>query len=267
MPEGPEVRRFGLDLAKSVSNRKLLSVKIMSGRYVKNLPEGFEEFCDACPLTILAVGVHGKFLYWLLEDERSVWNTLGMSGQWSMSPTKHARAEFRLDEFSIYYNDTRNFGTLKFVQGKVPLIEKLESMGPDLLSEPCDDEVFKQRIRTKITKTVAQAIMDQGVVAGVGNYIKSDSLWLAGISPHRKVSTLTDIDLVRLNQAIRTIMVSSFESGGATIRSYRNLNGNSGEYGSKFLAYNRKVDEDGNEIIKEKTKDGRTTHWSPVRQR
>jgi formamidopyrimidine-DNA glycosylase len=266
MPEGPEVRHFAIDLAKSISNRKLLSVRILSGRYLNNSPEGYEELVESCPLTVLAVGVHGKFLYWLLEDERSIWSTLGMTGQWSNAPTKHARVEFKLDEFSIYYNDTRNFGTLKFVQGKVPLIDKLESLGPDLLSEECSDEVFKQRIRMRLSKTITQALMDQGVVSGVGNYIKSDSLWLAKISPHRKVSSLTDDELVRLNRAIRVIMTSSFEHGGATIKTYKNFNGKSGEYGSRFLAYNRAVDEDGNEIIKEKTKDGRTTHWSPERQ-
>ena len=108
--------------------------------------------------------------------------------------------------------------------------------------------------------------MDQSVISGVGNYIKSDSLWLAKISPHRKVSSLADDELTRLNRAIRSIMVTSFESGGATIKTYKNFNGENGEYGSRFLAYNRAIDEDGNEIVKEKTKDGRTTHWSPERQ-
>ena len=62
-------------------------------------------------------------------------------------------------------------------------------------------------------------------------------------------------------------MISSFESGGATLRSYAQFDGSSGEYGSRFLVYNRKVDQDGNSVVKEKTKDGRSTYWSPDRQK
>ena len=62
-------------------------------------------------------------------------------------------------------------------------------------------------------------------------------------------------------------MKESFESGGATIRTYKDFNGESGEYGNRFIVYNQKQDPLGNPVIKEKTKDGRTTHWVPAVQR
>ena len=267
MPEGPEVRRYAIDLSKVVTGRSLESVTIVSGRYAKSPPEGIEDFQEALSLNVLGTGVHGKFMYWLLEGTWSIWSTLGMTGAWSSKPSKHTRFKFVLDGETVYYNDIRNFGTMKFVKGPQPLIDKLKKLGPDLLSEKCEDDVFISRLRTQDSKLIVQALMDQSVVAGVGNYIKADSLWLAGISPHRKVSDITDEELVKLNASIRDVMVASFNSGGATLRSYAQFDGSSGEYGSRFLVYNRKVDEDGNSVVKEKTKDGRSTYWSPDRQK
>ncbi len=267
MPEGPEVRRYAIDLSKVVTGRSLQSVSIVSGRYAKTAPEGIEDFQEALSLNVLGTGVHGKFMYWLLEGTWSIWSTLGMTGAWSSNPSKHTRFKFILDGETVYYNDIRNFGTMKFVKGPQPLINKLKKLGPDLLSEKCDDDLFISRLRSQDSKLIVQALMDQSVVAGVGNYIKADSLWLAEISPHRKVGDISDEELRKLNNAIRDVMVSSFESGGATLRSYAQFDGSAGEYGSRFLVYNRKVDQDGNSVIKEKTKDGRSTYWSPDRQK
>ncbi len=266
MPEGPEVRRYALDLSRAVTGKTLNSVSVVSGRYTKKPPDGADIFEEELPLHVLGTGVHGKFMYWLLEGTWSIWSTLGMTGEWSIHPNKHTRFKFVVDDEMIYYNDIRNFGTMKFVKGPQPLIEKLKSLGPDLLSEKCPDHLFVQQMRTQDAKLVVQALMDQSVVAGVGNYIKSDALWLAEISPHRKVEEISDRELVKLNDAVREVMVTSFQSGGATLKSYKQFDGNLGEYGSKFLVYNRKVDLDGNEVVKEKTKDGRSTFWSPKRQ-
>jgi len=266
IPEGPEVRRYAVDLAKRVSGRTLLEVSIKSGRYLKKTPVEFKRFSDDLPMHILGAGAHGKFLYILLEQQNSIWSTLGMTGKWSDQKEQHTRVEFVLNDGSVFYNDIRNFGTLKFVKGKEALIKKLQSLGPDLLSEECPNDVFISRLRTQNKKTIVQALMDQSVVAGVGNYIKADALWLSKLSPHRIVSGISDEDLIILNKSIRQIMVESFQSGGATIQSYSDFNGNPGEYGSKFIVYNKKVDPDGNPVSSEQTKDGRTTWWSPKRQ-
>ena len=105
--------------------------------------------------------------------------------------------------------------------------------------------------------------MDQSVIAGVGNYIKAESLYLAKLSPHRTVESLSDDDLILLKQKIQEVMTESFASGGATIRTYKNFNGESGEYGDRFIVYNQKTDPVGNPVVKEQTKDKRKTHWVP----
>ena len=108
--------------------------------------------------------------------------------------------------------------------------------------------------------------MDQSVIAGVGNYVKAESLWLAKISPHRKIENLSSHEISVLNHSIQTVLRESLQNGGATLRTYKNFDGSEGQYSSRFAAYNQKKDPDGNDIVKEKTADGRTTHWVPLVQ-
>ena len=268
MPEGPEVRRYGIDLAAASSQKILESISVLSGRYAKKCIPGMSELNSRLPVKVTGVGVHGKFLYWILKNDFYIWNTLGMTGHWSAEKRKHSRVEFRFaDDSCVYYNDQRNFGTLKFVRGRHSLLKKLESLGPDMLASDIHDRVFVERIRSKPKWTIVKALMNQSIVAGVGNYVKADSLWLARISPNRIVSTLTEDELSRLNSSIKSVLRESFRSGGATIRTYENFDGSLGEYSSRFLVYNQKKDPDGNNVIREKTEDGRTTHWVPILQK
>lgn len=263
MPEGPECRRYAIDLAERVSNRTLQSIELVSGRFQKKAPGGFESFITQLPIKVVGAGVHGKFIYWILTDELSIWSTLGMTGAWSAVQTKHTRVKFNLNDGAVFFNDQRNFGTLKFVRGKHQLIEKLKSMGPDMLAEDVSDELFIERIRAKPKWEITEALMEQTLVAGVGNYIKSDSLWLARINPFRKVHDISDEELINLNRSIKHVMRESFQSGGATIKTYKSFDGSEGKYSRRFLVYNQDADPDGNEVVKCTTDDNRSTFWVP----
>ena len=266
MPEGPEVRKMAQDLAKVWSGKTLLEANILSGRYTKKPPTGLDVFLGNLPTKVAGVGVHGKFLYAILENETFAWFTMGMTGSFSQEKTKHSRVEFVFADGKTYFTDIRNFGTVKFVKGKHKMIEKLESLGPDLLAEDITDQEFVLRMEAKAKWPLCKALMDQSVVAGVGNYIKSDSLWLARLSPNRLVRDCTEDELINLKNCIRRVMLESFSSGGATIRTYKNMDGSKGEYASRFLVYNRKEDCDGNPVTKEQTADGRASYWCPAVQ-
>lgn len=265
MPEGAEVRKYGQSLAEKVSGTTLTSVNIVSGRYTKKLPEGFESFCNQLPASVVGVGVHGKFLYWILANDTYIHSSLGMTGHWTDQKADHVRVEFVTSRGIVRYSDQRNFGTLKFTTGKRTLIEKLEALGPDMLSEVSDDQ-FIECVRKKPAWSIAKAVMDQNIIAGVGNYVKAESLWLSKLSPHRIIEELTDHDLKILNHSIQTVLRESLQNGGATLRTYRGFDGSVGQYTSMFAVYNQLQDPDGNEVIKEKTTDGRTTHWVPAVQ-
>ena len=263
MPEAPEVRSMAMSLAKLWSGKTLKEVEILSGRYTKKPPTGLDMFEASLPTKVIGVGVHGKFSYAILENETFAWFTMGMTGSWTREQTKYSRIKFSFEGFDTYYTDIRNFGTVKFVRGKHKMIEKLESLGHDLIAEDMDNEEFIIRMNAKAKWPICKAIMDQSIIAGVGNYIKADSLWLARLSPNRLVGDCTDEELINLKDCIRRVMLESFNSGGATIRTYKNIDGEEGDYGNRFLVYGRKEDIDGNPVVREETKDGRATYWCP----
>ena len=101
--------------------------------------------------------------------------------------------------------------------------------------------------------------MDQSKISGCGNYIKSESLYRAGISPHNNIKNLSDESLIKLLHVLKKVMKESYELKGATISTHYDFDGEKG--GFNFKVYGKLNDEFGNVIIKEKTLDGRTTHW------
>jgi DNA-formamidopyrimidine glycosylase len=267
MPEGPEVRRMSQDLARVVSEKTLVGINVISGRYTKKDIKGLTEINRELPTKIIGAGCHGKFIYVLTSSGHNIWNTLGMTGRWTNQRTKHSRIELQTEgEKSIYFEDVRNFGTLKVVYGKNALIKKLKSLGPDLLADDIDEEFFVARLREKNDKNITKVIMDQKVFSGVGNYVKAEALWLSEIDPKHDVEDISDKKLTILCKAIKNVLRESYNTGGATFKTHKNFSGELGDYSHRFLCYGRKVDAEGNKVEKIQTPDGRTTHWSPSKQ-
>ena len=122
MPEGPECTRTANQVNRAGYGKKLVNIHVVSGRYTKKLPTGFGNFYIALEeqsLPIQRVTNKGKFIYWEFGDLLPIcwmYTTLGMTGNFKTKPSKHTRIAFYFDDASsIYYNDQRNFGTIKFV--------------------------------------------------------------------------------------------------------------------------------------------------------
>jgi len=122
-------------------------------------------------------------------------------------------------------------------------------------------------LELRARSTVAEAVMDQRVIGGVGNYIKAESLWRARISPHRTVISLDVSEFTELHASITSVAASAYAAGGATIETFRDPDGNVGNATANFSCYGRRTDAEGGEVRRELTRDGRTTWWSPSRQR
>ena len=263
MPEGPECTRTARQVDRAVRGKQLVNLNIISGRYTKKLPTGFADFYIALEERHLPVkGVYnkGKFIWWEFGDLLPIcymYTTLGMSGNFKLQPSKHTRIAFYFDDdTAIYYNDQRNFGTVKFVFESKDHERKLNSIGPDMLNNPCTFSEFLAIARRKSNWTIVKWLMDQGQISGVGNIYKSESLFLAGIAPHRTVGSLNEEELEKLYTAICQVLSASFESGGATIRNYSDLYNNHGKYTrfpsnpaemiaarqSRVMVYNQKED-------------------------
>jgi DNA-formamidopyrimidine glycosylase len=269
IPEAPEVRTIVDELQKIIVGRDLARVQILGGRFTKTPPRGWEDFKNALgigPLKIEKVSCKGKFIFWEFEEDWSMWCSLAMTGQWTRSKEKHSAIRFLHIKSgsestvmkALYFDDMRHQGSIRFVKGKEHLEKRLSQLGVDMLQEDPGAEVFKSLIHKKPEHQITKVLMDQKRIAGVGNYIKADALYLAKISPYRTAGSLTDDELASLRESIRSVMLSSYKLGGHAIRDYT-----AGEASYESPCYGRKADSQGNVIIKEKTDDGRTTHWCP----
>jgi formamidopyrimidine-DNA glycosylase len=282
MPEGPELRRSA-DVLEQLVGSVITAARPVGGRYAGASPSGFEGWLTQHVLTphaLVEVNVKGKLMWWRLgskdDDPGSRWyllSTYGMTGGWRMAPASdcsHPTFEFILEhagtQSALTFDDQRHFGTLRFISTAAELTSKLASLGPDMLAEQPDALAFAQRLLRRGRKTLAESLMDQSTVSGVGNYVKAEALWRARLSPHRTVETLTADEFVVLRDSIVDVMVTSYKLGGATIATYRDPSGSTGRATDRFACYGRSHDPEGNAIVAEETSDGRTTWWAPARQ-
>lgn len=270
MPEGPEVKKTTDGLREFFLNEEITALDFGSGRYTKKDPTGYSSFRKELPKLVTAIGCKGKFIYFVFADGSSMWNTLGMSGWWSEKPGHHPRAALYVtDDKYMLYNDMRNFGTFKFVSTYNELKKKLNSLGPDLLSEDVSLDAFKKSLTKgkRAEKPISQLLMDQSVVSGIGNYLKAEILYSCRISPHRLCQDISDDEFQSLLHASKSIMQLSYESGGATIKNYKSTSSKNGMYTRRFAVYNQESDPLGNDVVRETTADKRTTHWVPSIQK
>ena len=278
MPEGPEVRRSADRLFKSLATKKLRKVEVHGGRYAQKPPEGTDELNrvlkEADGMRIDQIDCKGKFMFWTFFPGWVMWCTYGMSGQWFQGePDKHTAVSLWIEHGGKLerwcFRDPRHFGTLKFVHDPDDSVtkKKLATLGPDMLHNPPDERTFRVELLRKNQKTLAEALMDQSVVSGVGNYVKAEALYLAELSPHRVIRDLSTQEIERLRVQIINVMKASYNTGGATISTYRNVDGTKGGAQRRFAVYGNQTDPMGNPVVREETKDGRTTHWVPSVQK
>jgi formamidopyrimidine-DNA glycosylase len=265
MPESAECKHQAEFLSQILSGQAILKTEIVSGRYLKKSFEGFDQLVNNLPIICEGVGVHGKFIYAVFGGGSSLFITLGMSGWFSTKLNKHSRFKIETQDNEIYFNDIRNFGTLKWVRTKEELKNKLSTLGPDIANTNLSNQIFLEKLRTpkNLKLNICEVIMNQKNIAGIGNYMKAEALYLSKIDPRSKVFDLTIENLVTIIERSREIAQISYDLGGATIKSYRTPSGTSGEFSRRFHVYGQSHDPLENLVERLETPDGRTTHWVP----
>ena len=263
-------------LQQILLQNQLLWVEIGAGRYAKKFPEGYEVFHGLLiksSAKIEEVQVKGKFMWWKfsMPQEKEpwyMWCTYGMSGQWSQKPSKHTAVTLRLgDGTSLFFNDPRHFGTIKFVKGETTHLKKLASLGPCILGDPLTPEIFVKNVLRKSKATIAENLMNQKLIAGVGNYIKAECLYRSGISPWRIVSDINADEFLRLHRSVLDVARESYASQGASIYTYKNVDGSEGSSHFEFQVYGRKTCPQGHPVTNEETPEGRTSWWCQTCQK
>jgi formamidopyrimidine-DNA glycosylase len=170
----------------------------------------------------------------------------------------------------LFFNDQRKFGWMRLIPTtEVPLIDFMRTVGPEPLDDDFTVDRFIERLITRKNSPVKAVLLDQKVLAGVGNIYADESLWGAKIHPATPVTEIPRTKLVVLHQSLRDVLKQSIESGGSTDKNYVNAEGKKGSYlnfANVFRKEGRPCPRCGTEIIKIRVA-GRGTHICPKEQK
>ena len=182
------------------------------------------------------------------------------------SPCKHTRVRFfDSQENELRFIDLRSFGQIWWIkEGLDPkkIIKGLGSLGPEPFSKDFNYEYLKKEF-SKRTKSIKAVLLDQRIIAGIGNIYADESLFEAGISPFRSAKTIKKRELIKLRISIIEVLEKSIGSGGTTFSDFRNIEGLNGNYSMQANVYKRTGEKCKrcSNLIQRKKITGRSTHW------
>ena len=292
MPELPEVETVRRGLEQKLNNFIIKKVEVCRDSTVA-FPINKDEFIKGLLNSLIYKwDRRGKYLIAQLKEVQNenaqflVENSknngflvvhLRMTGYFkfienSSHPCKHTRIRFfDKNNNELRYIDVRSFGQMWWInKGLSPnkIIKGLGSLGPEPFSKDFDANYLKKVI-SKRTKSIKAILLDQTIVAGIGNIYADESLYSAGISPLREARTIKKKELIKLKESIVTVLKKSIGSGGTTFSDFRDLEGENGNFGLQTNVYRRtgkECNKCGNLIERQKIT-GRSTHWCPKCQK
>lgn len=249
MPELPEVETIRRGLEKLILYKKIIRMEVKEAKSVilggKKLENTIYNF------RIIGLKRFGKALVIDLDSGWSLMVHLRMTGQLifegeerfagghptedfvEQMPSRHTRVIFELENGRLYFNDQRKFGFIKVLL--TDLVKK-EGFIWKLGKEPwvmSGEELYEKLQRHQKT-TIKAVILDQTVMAGLGNIYADEALFWAGVLPTRRVETITKVEVERILEGARRVMDVSIASGGSTMATYVQADGSRGDYLEKF---------------------------------
>ena len=285
MPELPEVETVRRGLQKKLTNFIIKKVEILRDSTVA-YPKDNKEFIKGLNNSlILNWERRGKYLIASLkkikENQNNVNKTfddngflivhLRMTGHFNFinhpkKPCKHTRVRFFDNKQNeLRYIDIRCFGQMWWVKnGIMPreIIKGLALLGPEPFSKEFNTQYLKKIFKNR-KRSIKSVLLDQTLIAGIGNIYADESLYSAGISPFREAKTIKFFELKKLKESIIKVLKKSIGSGGTTFSDFRDLEGLNGNYGMQANVYRRTGKEcrKCKNIIQRKKISGRSTHW------
>lgn len=282
MPELPEVETVRRGLERQTHGRTIEKVEVLRARAIAS-PADPEVFCLA--LRGCLIGSWHRRGKYLLADlfhpdgqAAGQWGVhLRMTGQflWLETPRaacRHTRVRLWMPEGEeLRFVDTRSFGQMWWVPcGTDPgtVITGLARLGPEPFSEDFNTAYLSRRLKGS-KRPIKNALLDQSLVAGVGNIYADESLFSAGIRPHTPSGHLAPGQIESLRVALTDVLTVSIGAGGTTFSDFRDLSGTNGNYGGVAWVYRRTglpCRHCGTEIRRDRLA-GRSSHWCPGCQR
>ena len=242
MPELPEVETIARGLKKTLVGKKIEDVKVIFPGIVKEDSKDFTR--HVVKTKVLSVRRRAKFILIDLSNRKTILLHLGMTGSClflrpSSPLNKHDHLTVMLcrSQKELRYRDQRKFGRIKsFSTCKEESISDLRKLGPEPLeiSSPDFVNLFRKR-----KGRIKPALLNQQIIAGLGNIYADESLFEARIHPLQRADKISRAKLRRLNQAIQKILKRAIRAGGSSIENYCNINGEIGSFQLQHKVYGR----------------------------
>ncbi len=288
MPELPEVETIVRGLNKFLLGKKILSVDSNNPKSFPNSQTDVDKFL--IDSTILSITRRGKVIIINLTNSYSLIIHLKMTGQLiyrdnessfagghpndslvGSLPDKSTRVVVKFtDSSNLFFNDQRKFGWVRLLPTiEIPNIDFFKKLGPEPLDTNFNWLEFYSRLKKRSKSSIKPVLLDQTIIAGIGNIYADESLWMSKIHPATKVDKLSKTKIRNLYNNIRIILSFSIEKGGSTDRNYLNAEGKKGsylEFANVFRKENQPCSRCGTTIVKFKLY-GRGTHICPKEQR
>lgn len=243
MPELPEVETIRRTLAVHITGQRINNIMLIWPSAVCGWQDkAFDELVIG--RRIIGIDRRGKYLLIRLEEEMTLIAHMRMTGRLNYyadhkEPEKHTHVVLTLEHGEVHFSDVRKFGRIQAIPTPLCVKESsLNKLGPEPLEAEFSSAVLKERLAKKKVALKA-ALLDQQVLAGMGNIYVDESLFRAGISPQRRADTLTKKEITKLHRAIQDVLQASIDAQGTSFRDYRDANGEKGWFEQALRVYGR----------------------------
>ena len=286
MPELPEVETVRLGLSKLIIGKVVHAEQHDTPKGFPNTVSDVNQFLLGA--TITDVRRRAKVLMIDLSTDYSLLIHLKMTGQLvyvgeerfgaghpndsliGILPDKSTRVTLEFsDGTKLFFNDQRKFGWMRLMPtAEIPNTDFMQKVGPEPLEDSFTATDFMTRLARWPKTNIKAALLDQSVIAGVGNIYADESLWGAKIHPQRLVNTLTEQEMTLLYHELRDVMNLAVEKGGSSNSTYVNAEGQRGSYMNFARVFRREglACPRCDAIIEKSRVAGRGTHTCPVCQ-
>lgn len=274
MPELPEVHTIVADLALNIKDCLINQVEIDSGYKVTPNNEFFSQSLKGT--TVEKVGRIGKNIVIKLSSGKFLLFHLAMTGRLllrNLSTPKepHQRVQLKLQKQTenrlLRFCDVRMFGKAGIYSREELKILK-QKYGPDISTDSITADTFHNRLKSKRT-IIKTALLEQSIIAGLGNIYVTDSLWMAGIHPEKKTSELTQVQVANLLKSAKEIIAEGILHRGSTLpdEAYVDIFGKAGTHQNFFRIYGKRNCPTCKSKVEFKKIAGRGTYFCPVCQK
>lgn len=272
MPELPEVETVRRGLEKPLKGQAIRSVGLRRKDLRIPFPKDLGQRLTG--RVIESIGRKGKYLLFHLDSEDVVIAHLGMSGNFLLNKKapeifgKHDHLVMQLDDYHLTFNDPRRFGLITLAKAhELQKHKLLAAMGPDPFEKAFSPAYLKEALKRR-KGPIKPVLMDQTLVAGVGNIYASEALYLAKVAPGKpahKVAAAAEA----LVADVRKVLQAAIESGGSSLRDFMQVSGEGGYFQHRFNVYDRKGEpcRRCKTPIKEIRQAGRSTFFCPSCQK